>query len=53
MQTFSEFTSDDVVESALRALARVRGQFAFVLYDTDQKRVWAARDARGTQPLYW
>jgi hypothetical protein len=44
---------DDVTEAALRALSRVQGSFAFVLYDSLTKRVWAARDAEGVQPLFW
>lgn len=30
-----------------------QGSFAFVLYDSLTKRVWAARDAEGVQPLFW
>lgn len=44
---------DDVTEAALRALSRVQGSFAFVLFDSLTKRVWAARDAEGVQPLFW
>lgn len=31
----------------------MQGSFAFVLFDRLTKRVWAARDAGGVQPLYW
>lgn len=44
---------DDVTEAALRALSQVQGSFAFVVYDHVRRRVWAARDAGGVQPLYW
>lgn len=30
----------------------LRGEYAFVLYDTEQRRVLAARDADGVRPLY-
>ncbi len=29
------------------------GSFAFVIYDSVFHRVLAARDAEGTQPMYW
>ena len=52
--SFSGFAKvDDITEAALRALSRVHGSFAFVVYDSITKRVWAARDADGVQPLYW
>ncbi|EFN54932.1 hypothetical protein CHLNCDRAFT_134667 [Chlorella variabilis] len=44
---------DDISEAALRALAQVQGSFAFVVYDAVTRRVWAARDAAGVQPLFW
>lgn len=44
---------DDITEAALKALSRVTGSFAFVVYDSLARRVWAARDAEGVQPLYW
>jgi hypothetical protein len=31
----------------------LQGSFAFVVYDSSTKRVWAARDAAGVQPLFW
>lgn len=43
----------DTTDRALECLARVRGSFAFVIYDELQKRVFAARDADGGQPLFW
>jgi asparagine synthetase B (glutamine-hydrolysing) len=52
--SFSGFAKvEDITEAALRALSRVHGSFAFVVYDSLTKRVWAARDADGVQPLYW
>ncbi|KAK9828559.1 hypothetical protein WJX72_000752 [[Myrmecia] bisecta] len=51
--TFKNFTSLDITDEALDSLARVRGQFAFIIYDQIQRRVLAARDRDGTQPLYW
>ena len=35
------------------ALDRLRGDFAFVLYDGREKRLFAARDQLGIRPLYW
>ncbi len=35
------------------ALARVRGMFAFVIYDTEEDTMWAARDRFGIKPLYY
>ncbi|PSC72327.1 stem-specific TSJT1-like [Micractinium conductrix] len=53
-ESFSGFASlDDITEAALHALSRVHGSFAFVVYDSVAKRVWAARDAEGVQPLFW
>lgn len=37
----------------VRPCGSLQGSFAFVLYDSLTKRVWAARDAEGVQPLYW
>lgn len=34
-------------------LPLLQGSFAFVLFDSLTKRVWAARDAEGVQPLFW
>lgn len=31
----------------------LQGSFAFVVYDAVTRRVWAARDAAGVQPLFW
>lgn len=39
--------ASDVTEAALQALSRVVGPFAFVVYDSTQRRVWAARDKEG------
>jgi asparagine synthetase B (glutamine-hydrolysing) len=34
-------------------LLQVRGSFSFVIFDQAQHRVFAARDAEGSQPLHW
>lgn len=34
-------------------LLQVMGRFAFVIFDPVLRRVWAARDQEGVQPLYW
>ncbi|WIA08067.1 hypothetical protein OEZ86_010706 [Tetradesmus obliquus] len=49
----SSSSADDTTGKALECLAKVQGNFAFVIYDEIQKRVFAARDAEGGQPLYW
>lgn len=36
-----------------RAVARLRGEFAFVLADQRAARVYLARDQLGVKPLYW
>ncbi|KAI3438282.1 hypothetical protein D9Q98_000717 [Chlorella vulgaris] len=52
--SFAVFAKNsDVTEKALSALSQVKGSFAFVVYDSSTKRVWAARDAAGVQPLFW
>lgn len=38
---------------AAPSLLQVRGSFSFVIFDQAQHRVFAARDAEGSQPLYW
>ncbi len=30
----------------------MQGQFSFVIFDSSKRRVFAARDASGTEPLY-
>jgi asparagine synthase (glutamine-hydrolysing) len=35
------------------ALDRVRGQFAFLWWSTDQRRLYLVRDRVGIRPLYW
>ncbi|MDH5379168.1 MAG: asparagine synthase (glutamine-hydrolyzing), partial [Gammaproteobacteria bacterium] len=34
-------------------LFKLRGMFAFVIYDSERKRVFAARDSFGIKPLYY
>lgn len=45
--------ASSAAERALECLARVSGSFAFVIYDSVLHRVLAARDAHGSQPLFW
>lgn len=33
-------------------LSELQGQFSFVIFDSSKRRVFAARDASGTEPLY-
>lgn len=40
-------------ESGSEMLGRLRGMFAFVLYDTNQQVVFGARDRFGQKPLYY
>jgi len=35
------------------ALAHLKGQFAFVIWDQIERRLFAARDRLGEKPLYW
>ena len=37
----------------LNAVLQLRGEFAFVLWDDIQKRLFAARDRSGIKPLYF
>lgn len=52
-ETFMDASDEDVTQCALTALSKLRGNFAFVLYDTGLQRVLAARDREAVQPLYW
>ena len=36
-----------------QAAGRFRGEFAFAMADTEQQRVYLARDPLGVKPLYW
>jgi hypothetical protein len=52
--TFSDMAvDDDLKEAALSALSKIEGQYAFVIFDSIARRVLAARDRQGSQPLYW
>lgn len=56
--TFSNLSTDaidddEILEKALSCLAGIKGDFAFVIYDDKSHRVLAARDAQGSQPLFW
>jgi asparagine synthase (glutamine-hydrolysing) len=35
------------------AIAHLRGEFAFILWDGRRRRLWAARDRFGVKPLVW
>jgi asparagine synthase (glutamine-hydrolysing) len=60
-QTGTKFTSQSDTEVLLKAyarwgescLAKFRGIFAFALWDTDQHRLFVARDPMGIKPLYY
>ncbi|KAG1665474.1 hypothetical protein FOA52_007606 [Chlamydomonas sp. UWO 241] len=52
--THSEVHNDEaVLQEALECLSKLKGSFAFVIYDSVGHRVLAARDAEGAQPMYW
>lgn len=51
--SFLDFSPSEVADTVLRRLTQVRGSFSFVIYDEKQRRVLAARDMEGSQPLYW
>eukprot|EP00775_Hariotina_reticulata_P003489 gene3489-3759_t len=51
--SFMSCHAQDTTDRALECLAKVKGTFAFVIYDELQKRVFAARDAEGGQALFW
>ena len=36
-----------------KALDRMRGMFAFLIYDVEEETLWAARDRFGIKPLYY
>ena len=55
-KTFDVADSDDkphLLGSALSCLSQIKGSFSFVVYDANQHRVLAGRDADGTQPFFW
>lgn len=51
--TFPDATTEDIQEQALQCLSQINGSFAFVIYDAARRRVLAARDPAGAQPLFW
>lgn len=53
LQAFSgaaEFSATTLMRDALRQL---NGPYAFVLYDKHARRIVAARDLKGDEPLFW
>ncbi|GFR48841.1 hypothetical protein Agub_g10794 [Astrephomene gubernaculifera] len=51
--TFGKPSSSNTTDRALECMAQIKGSFAFVIYDSVQHRVLAARDPEGSQPLFW
>lgn len=51
--TFHGEGQEDTAERALQCLAKIEGNFSFVIFDSRCHRVLAARDRNGSQPLYW
>lgn len=57
--TFRTQSDTEVIPAAMDAwgveqgLKRLRGMFAFALYDTTTRRLLLARDRIGIKPLYW
>ena len=43
----------DKAKDPLLVLSELQGHYAFVIYDSEDKTVFAARDASGKQPLYF
>lgn len=44
---------DSIQDATLAALAKVQGSFAFILYDSATHTMWAARDQKGEQEMWW
>jgi len=44
---------DEMMERALESLSRLEGNFSVIIFDATMKRVLAARDRHGGQPLHW
>ncbi len=40
-------------EWGTRCVEKLRGMFAFVIWDAGRRRLWMARDRMGIKPLYW
>eukprot|EP00210_Caulerpa_lentillifera_P006896 g6593.t1 len=40
-------------DAILDCFGKIRGRFAFVIFDENRKRVLASRDAEGTESFYW
>jgi len=41
------------LEYGEQAVSRLNGQFAFLVWDTQERRLFGARDRLGEKPLYW
>lgn len=57
-ETFRTHTDTEVLLAAWRrwgeqSLHRLVGMFAFVVWDNEEKRLFAVRDRFGIKPLYW
>src|SRR6202023_2003507 len=52
-QSDTEVILEAYQEWGVHCLSHFNGMFAFVIYDTNRKKIFAARDRFGVKPLYY